>query len=377
MWSMKKKKILFTSNIPVPYRMNFFNELGKLVDLTVVFERKNAKTRNDEWLNNTAKGFKPIFLKGMNIGDDIAFCPEIINIIRKGNFDLIIVGIYYSPTGILLTSYLKAKKIPYAFSGDGGFVKKESIFKYTIKKFMIKGAAMYLVPSAHAIELLGHYGVPKDICRTYPFSSIWEKDIMLPSSVEERQNIRNQLHMKENFVVLAVGRLVKFKNWDLLIESARKFNHNCGFYLIGGQPKGTCYEDVASNSPDNFHFVDFKQKEELKSYFRAADVFVLPTRHDAWGLVINEAMAYGLPIITTDMCTAGKELIEDGVNGLLFKVEDLEGLVTALQKLEENPGMRTEFAQKGYEKIKGFTIEKMALSYFDYIKEFLSKKNNG
>lgn len=374
MWPMKKKRILFTSNIPVPYRMDFFNELGKLVDLTVVFERKNAKTRNDEWLNNTAKDFKPIFLKGINIGDDIAFCPEIINIIRKGNFDLIIIGIYYSPTGILLTSYLKAKKIPYAFSGDGGFFKKEPRFKFILKKLLINGASMYLVPSGHAIELLKHYGVPDNLCRIYPFSSIWEKDIMLPATIEEKKKKRKELNIKENFVVLAVGRLVFLKNWDLLIEASRYFDPSSGFYLIGGQPEGTCYEEIAYNSPDNFYFVDFKQKETLKDYFRSADVFVLPTRHDAWGLVINEAMAYGVPVITTDMCTAGKELIDDGINGLIIKVGDREGLVSALQTLKDNPDLIDNYSKKGYEKIKGYTIETMALSYFNYINELLECK---
>lgn len=73
------KKALFLTNIPVPYRMDFFNELGKYVDLTVVFERTHAKTREDSWLESECKNFQGIFMKGIPVGDDCAFCPEIIS----------------------------------------------------------------------------------------------------------------------------------------------------------------------------------------------------------------------------------------------------------------------------------------------------------
>ena len=64
----------------------------------------------------------------------------------------------------------------------------------------------------------------------------------------------------------------------------------------------------------------------------AADAFVLPTREDIWGLVINEAMAYGLPVVTTDRCNAGLELIKNNVNGYVVHVDDKGELAKKLQK---------------------------------------------
>ena len=81
---------------------------------------------------------------------------------------------------------------------------------------------------------------------------------------------------------------------------------------------------------DNVHFIDFKNKDILKEYYYVADVFVLPTREDIWGLVINEALAYGLPVITTDKCMAGLEMIEDGKNGYIIPVNSVKKLAEKL-----------------------------------------------
>ena len=85
-------KVVFTTNIPAPYRIDFFNELTKYCDLTVLFERNNANDRNSEWLNRKKIKFKYEYLKGIKIGNDSAFCPQISKIIKKERFDIIVVG---------------------------------------------------------------------------------------------------------------------------------------------------------------------------------------------------------------------------------------------------------------------------------------------
>ena len=85
-----------------------------------------------------------------------------------------------------------------------------------------------------------------------------------------------------------------------------------GTILIGGSPNSTYLELAQYYRPKHLYFEGFKGKKELAKYFQAADLFVLPTREDIWGLVINEAMAYGLPIITTNKCIAGLALLKDG-----------------------------------------------------------------
>ena len=117
------------------------------------------------------------------------------------------------------------------------------------------------------------------------------------------------------------------------MHAACSLNKDVGIYIVGGEPTEEYLQMRASLGLGNVHFVGFQKKEALSRYYRAADLFVLPTREDIWGLVINEAMAYGLPVITTDRCVAGLDLVEEGVNGSIVPVEDAAALAGKMKEL--------------------------------------------
>ena len=131
-----------------------------------------------------------------------------------------------------------------------------------------------------------------------------------------------------------------------------------GVYFIGGQPEQAHLDFCKEKSLTNVHFVGFQKREELASFYRAADCLVLPTKSDVWGLVINEAMAYGLPVITTDRCVAGLELVKDGVNGYLVPVEDNGALAEKLNRMLCED-MR-KMGEAALETIRPYTLENMA-----------------
>ena len=101
------KKVLFYSNIPSPYRVDFFNELGKYCELTVIFELPYSSERDDKWKDYDFKNFKGIILDGKRISTDTAFCPGIIRYIKSEKYDEIVVTVLASPTAVLLTNWLK------------------------------------------------------------------------------------------------------------------------------------------------------------------------------------------------------------------------------------------------------------------------------
>ena len=113
-------------------------------------------------------------------------------------------------------------------------------------------------------------------------------------------------------------------------------------------------------------FVEFKKKEQLADYYKAADIFILPTRGDAWGLVINEAMGYGLPILTTDQCIAGVEMVETA--GKIVPVDSDWG------EIIEGMFMNDDLQYMSNESLKcasRYTIEEMAVVHMDIFKQFL------
>lgn len=123
----------------------------------------------------------------------------------------------------------------------------------------------------------------------------------------------------------------------------------------------------------NVHFINFKSKDELIKYYKASDLFVLPTRGDVWGLVINEAMAHGLPVITTDQCVAGIELIKNDENGFIIPVNDSGMLKRRIVEILENEQNAEKMSRENLKKIKGYTIEKMAVKHINIFKSIVNK----
>ena len=174
-------------------------------------------------------------------------------------------------------------------------------------------------------------------------------------------------------MILSVGQPIHRKGFDLLIKAAEDLGElDAGFFIVGGNPDEECSGLLKDLNVTNVSFVPFMKKEQLAEYYLAADCFVLPTREDVWGLVINEAMTYGLPVITTDKCGAGLELVEDGVNGYIVESESskaLGGAIRSVLDCDEPAGM----ADASLSKIEEYTLENMADVHISIFKEILGE----
>ena len=99
--------------------------------------------------------------------------------------------------------------------------------------------------------------------------------------------------------------------------------------------------------------------EKIKQYLRAADCFVLPTRVDVWGLVIIEALSQGVPVITTNMCLAGVELITQGENGYIVPVDNYIALREKIYSIICNDYLAMKMKENNLAKAYDYTVEKM------------------
>ena len=359
-------KVLFLTNIPSPYRVNFFNELGKHCDLTVLFETNASTERDASWNAYQFVNFRGIILPGIRTGLDTAFCPSVIKYLRRHRYDYIILTVLASPTGLLASAWLKLFHIPYYYEGDGGTVKKKKGLKAAIKRFIISSAGLCFSTSAEFDHYCTAYGASRDkICR-YPFTSIYEKDILneVPSD-SHKAMLREELNITEAHFILSVGRIVPIKGYDILLKAfSRICDPGWGIYIVGGEVTSEYQQIVTDLSLKNVHFIEFKLPKELAKYYMAADIFVLPTRYDPWGLVINEAMAVGLPVITTYACGAGTEMVMQEKNGYLYKPEDISALETHLRKLMSSEKLRAQYGAVSLRIAADYTIEKMAETHY-------------
>jgi len=359
-------RVLFLTNIPSPYRVGFFEELGKLCFLTVLYEKGEAADRNQAWLDTRKKEYyTENYLKSVYQNDDNAFCPEVKKYLDQKMFDVIVVGVYSTPTGMYAIHYLKRKHIPFWISCDGGLIKKDHFWKYKIKSYFLSGAAGYLSSGDQTDRYLCHYGAKQEKIYHYPFSSIYRKDLLAcqPDSGEKKK-LRDELGISGERVILSVGQFIYRKGYDLLLKAAADLPDQVSIYLIGDIPGEEYLRLIEQYQLTNIYFIPFQPFEKLQEYYRAADLFVLPTREDIWGLVINEALANALPVITTDQCVAGLELIENGKNGEIIPAGRVDELSAAIKRELSLPQEERTCQQKNcLEKIREYTIENMAKHY--------------
>lgn len=354
------KRVLFLTNYPSPYRVHFFDELGKYMDVTVLYSDRveDIKHRNAAWFEEGEHGFQAVPLTPRIRVGRRYLCFDVLPWLKK-QYDKIVVCGYSSPTAVLAMAYLRLHRIPFYMEVDGGLIRQDSKLKHFVKKTLVCMANQWLSTGYHTTRYLVHYGAKEEKVTHYPFSSLYERDILEePVSQEEKRNLRRELEIPEEHMILAIGQFIHRKGFDVLMQAARNLDENIGIYIVGGEVTEE-YSQLRENlGLKNVHFLGFQQKERLAKFYKAADLFVLPTREDIWGLVINEALAYGLPTITTDRCVAGLELIEDGVNGYVVPVGDAETLADKIKAVLVSD--MEQMGKAALEKVRPYTLENMA-----------------
>ncbi len=354
-------KVLLTTNIPAPYMVDYLDYLGKKCELTVVFEMGTAKDRTNQWYGEIHdKSFKSIFLNAIPITAETGLSFNILKYLKAG-YDRIIIANPTTPTGIVALLYCRFNKIHYILQSEGGFRGSGKGLKERFKKFLMRKADLYLSGMQGESDYFLSYGATDKTLRWYPFTSLKQNQIdkNLISSVE-RLNIRNELGISEELVVISVGRTIPCKGFDVLLKSKAELEAEVGYYIIGGSVKSEYLNIIAEYNLSNIHFIEHCDYTTLRKYYHAADIFALPTRGDTWGLVINEAMSCGLPVVTTNRCVAGLQLVENGVNGYIIPVDDPVLLGERLNVLLNDNDLRLKMAENNLEKIQPYYIENMA-----------------
>lgn len=138
---------------------------------------------------------------------------------------------------------------------------------------------------------------------------------------------------------LYVGRLSSEKNVDGLLQAWTEYRRTGGSWrlvIVGSGPEESRLRRTAERSGfgADVYFAGHKSVRELPTYYAYARCFVLPSTREPWGLVVNEALASGLPVIVSSRCGCAEDLVETGANGFVFDPADIGQLATALQKIE-------------------------------------------
>lgn len=196
-----------------------------------------------------------------------------------------------------------------------------------------------------------------------------EKLFFAPYGVD---NTRHVQHRKGNpdsdaaassVKILFVGKLIEKKRPMDLLQAFHRLQVELGesvaelWYVGSGIQQADLEAYVAEYDVKNVIFWGFQNQTELPRFYADADICVLPSGYgETWGLVVNEAMCHGKPVIVSDLVGCGRDLVTEH-NGFRFPYKDVAGLAVALKHLVSDNELRRRFGQESFRIIQGYSQE--------------------
>ena len=352
---IERMKVLIVFNHPAPYKVNLFNEIAKYVDLDVIFERTEASDRPKDFYSENNIQFNAKFFNKCYLGAENTYTNEVRKYIKENHskYDLIIMNGYSTFAEMKAISFMNKRKIPFGLYINGGVVKKESFIKRRIKTKYISSASYYFSPCKEANDYLVYYGAKENKIYTYPYSTFFEKDVLSrPLTKGEKALLRKQYDLPDNKIFVSASQFIERKN---ILQLLRVFkDREETLLLIGSGPQKDEYiKYIKDNNMQNVIIRDFMKKEDLMSLLPCCDFFITLSLQDIYGHTTNEAMAKGLPVISSKNVVSSLHLIENGVNGYLVDLND-EDIISSIEKINVN------MANAALRTAKENTIEAMA-----------------
>ena len=206
-------------------------------------------------------------------------------------------------------------------------------------------------------------GVPEEKISLVPYTVDNERFMRVSQlSAEERSATRRKLGISQDRpAILYASKFMRRKHPDDLVRAAQKLAaEGLAFDLVmvgSGEMDAELKALVAQSGPTSTVFTGFINQQELPRIFGACDVFVLPSEDEPWGLIVNEAMCAGLPIVIASEVGCVPDLLRQGENGYSFTAGDIDGLAAALRPIVSNAGLRDTMSKKSIEIINGWSYQ--------------------
>lgn len=337
---------------PIQYQAPLFRELARHVNLTVYFAHRQTTAGQAaagfnvafEWDVDLLSGYEHRFLRNRAIHpstDHYAGCdtPEIAEQIRQGGFDAFLV------TGWYLKSYWQAIRacrrqgVPVMVRGDSQLGTPRSWLKQSFKELIypriLSQFDAFLYVGKKNKEYLKHYGVAAE--RLFFAPHCIDNDAFARGAMEiNRAASRERLGIKPSqLAVLFVGKLLDIKRpYDLVdsLQLLRSQGVDSIGVFVGDGPLRCKLENQGRERNVPLIFQGFRNQTELPESYVAADVLVLPSGSETWGLVVNEALASGTPVVVSDAVGCAPDLVTEGETGAVYPVGDIAMLADALKR---------------------------------------------
>lgn len=383
----KAKKIALIENLLPPYRISLFNQINadpniNLEVLLCSWKEKdrtwNVEEEEIQFIHHTFRGWNSLLRFSPSRSDyyHIHFNISLIFRLISTGYDAVIFSGYASLTHQVAIWITKIKKVPAILwyrSHDSSTALFRRIFSPYIDA-IIKNSDALLVPGEKSLQHLVNRGADRQ--RIFRVGNTIDNDSfnqsLLAYGEVGKKEIRKQLGLADQKIILYVGRLVDVKGLFGLLDSFKIIENEIPGVLLLVVGDGYLRSDLENYcqemSINSVKFEGFVQPSDLGKYYFSADVLTLPSHYETWGLVLNEAMIFGLPVVTTTGVGAAGEIVVDQITGFIVPPDDSIALAEALERILSDASLARQLGDSARALIAEQTPERSARGFIEAIR---------
>ncbi len=323
-----KRKVLIITNMPSPYQLEFFNALASVfVNLKVVFLRKSVQKR--KWSMPEDMRFQHEILSG-SLAKRIKYTLAILN----EQFDIYIISGYNLPEEFIAINFLANSN-------------KKWIFWAEKPKLAHIGSKKRVLWALKHVNLIAGIGS----CAARIYNEVFNVPVFnLPYYCNLNRYKKAHREKTTRVKFMFSGSLIRRKGVDVIIEAYAdlyRYYKNIEMHFLGdGNIRNFINRYITQHKLENVFMYGFHNWNELPGFYKKGDVFVFPSRYDGWGVAVNEAMAAGMPVITTYTTGAAFDLISHGENGYVIEPDNVEALKLYMERFITSPQLIDIMGQK-------------------------------
>ena len=384
---MKRKILIFTTH-PIQYQVPLFKLLSKNKNLNVkVIYASNHGAINSidkdfqvkfSWDINMFNGYNyEILEKKINVNSFFLNTNKIYSKFREKKIDLCLI------LGWNNLFYLKAifwsffLGVPIIARAESNLLKKDSLIKKTLKKivfyifFKLFNKFLYIGKANY--DFYKNYGVSNEKLIPGPYSV---DNNFFDNLKINKIKIKSELKISKNKIIyIFSGKFIPRKRpLDILyaILDLREKKLNYHFIFIGdGQQKKECIDFAKKNCLSNITFLGFVNQRKIREYYAIADIIIMPSEYETWGLAVNEAMASGCACIVSNKCGCFKDLVYtrgEKKNGFIYQVGDIAKIKELFIFFDKNKKKIKNMKKNSLSIIQNFNLKKTSESITGFLK---------
>jgi glycosyltransferase involved in cell wall biosynthesis len=380
-----KIRLAYFVSHPIQYQAPLLRRIAQEpdIDLTVFFSSDlSVRGYKDsgfgvhvQWDVPLLEGYKYEFLPRIADGDHIGFAKPlnwgIFDRLRKGRFDAVWVFGYRSLASLQAIVAARLLRIPVILRAESNLhdhIRSRAVHaaKRALFAFLHNSVAC-VVPIGKKNRTYWEHYFGKDFPSfTMPYAV--DNDFFQRRAREaapQRESFRRELGLESGRpVVLYASKLQTRKRCIDLVDAyirlapAPGVDPSAYLLIVGdGEERANLEARVRESGLSSIRFLGFRNQSELPRIYDLCDVFVLPSYNETWGLIVNEVMNAGRPVVVTDQVGCQPDLVHDGVNGFVYPAFNVDALSQCLRRLIEDPDLRATMGENSLRIIRQYSFE--------------------